>query len=172
MPHKFRQVISFWICQLPRGDLHETWSSQLCQYIIIWPDVQSAQTFTLYPLTSVCIFSILFSIHFLRCWRREFVYRSREYLVGDNFLHSHDVTVWYRGDIVRRNKMLYVNCVVLRQKDKKTKIQKEPFLQGVIRAGTEWFREGSEVCYCSSQNTDCRNCRRCWGEYLSTRRRS
>ncbi|RMX38653.1 hypothetical protein pdam_00005926 [Pocillopora damicornis] len=24
----------------------------------------------------------------------------------------------------------------------------EPFLQGVIRAGTEWFREGSEVCYC------------------------
>ena len=27
----------------------------------------------------------------------------------------------------------------------------EPFLQGVIRAGAEWFREVSEVCYCSSQ---------------------
>ena len=27
------------------------------------------------------------------------------------------------------------------------------FLRGVIRAGTEWFREGSEVFYCSSQNT-------------------
>ena len=28
---------------------------------------------TLYTLTSVCIFSILFSIHFLRCWEGEFV---------------------------------------------------------------------------------------------------
>ena len=28
---------------------------------------------TLYTLTSVCIFSILFSIHFLRCWHGEFV---------------------------------------------------------------------------------------------------
>ena len=28
---------------------------------------------TLYTLTSVCIFSILFSIHFLRCWQGEFV---------------------------------------------------------------------------------------------------
>ena len=28
---------------------------------------------TLYTLTSVCIFSILFSIHFLMCWQGEFV---------------------------------------------------------------------------------------------------
>ena len=28
---------------------------------------------TLYALTSVCIFSILFFIHFLRCWQGEFV---------------------------------------------------------------------------------------------------
>ena len=28
---------------------------------------------TLYILTSVCTFSILFSIHFLRCWQGEFV---------------------------------------------------------------------------------------------------
>ena len=28
---------------------------------------------TLYTLTSVCIFSILLSIHFLRCWQGEFV---------------------------------------------------------------------------------------------------
>ena len=28
---------------------------------------------TLYTLTSVCIFSILFSIHFLKCWMGEFV---------------------------------------------------------------------------------------------------
>ena len=41
---------------------------------------------TLYTLTSVCIFSILFSIHFLRCWQGEFVQQSRACLVGDNFL--------------------------------------------------------------------------------------
>ena len=46
----------------------------------------------------------------------------------------------------------------------------EPFLRVVIRARTEWFREGSEVCYCSSQNADCWNCRRCRGEHLSTQR--
>ena len=28
---------------------------------------------TLFSLTSVCIISILFSIHFLKCWQREFV---------------------------------------------------------------------------------------------------
>ena len=32
---------------------------------------------TLYMLTSVCIFSILFPVHFLRCWQREFVEQSR-----------------------------------------------------------------------------------------------
>ena len=47
----------------------------------------------------------------------------------------------------------------------------EPFLRVVIRARTEWCREGSEVCYCSSQNADCWNCRRCRGEHLSTQRR-
>ena len=31
------------------------------------------QWLTLYTLTSVCIFSILFSIHFLRVWKGEFV---------------------------------------------------------------------------------------------------
>ena len=32
-----------------------------------------APALTLYTLTSVCIFSKLFSIHFLRCWQGEFV---------------------------------------------------------------------------------------------------
>ena len=45
---------------------------------------------TLYTLTSVCIFSILFFIHFLRCWQGEFVYQSNTSLVGDRFLYSHD----------------------------------------------------------------------------------
>ena len=48
---------------------------------------------TLYILTSVCRFSIPFSKQFLRCWRGEFDYRSREYLVGDHFLYSHDLTM-------------------------------------------------------------------------------
>ena len=48
---------------------------------------------TLYILTSVCRFSIPFSKQFLRCWRGEFDYRSREYLLGDHFLYSHDLTM-------------------------------------------------------------------------------
>ena len=35
-------------------------------------------------LTSVCIFSILFSIHSLLCWQGEFVYQSRASLVKRN----------------------------------------------------------------------------------------
>ena len=41
----------------------------------------------LYILTSIWTFSILFSIHFLRCWQGEFVYQSRECLVCDHFLN-------------------------------------------------------------------------------------
>ena len=52
---------------------------------------------TLYALKSVCIFSIMFSIHFLRCWQGEFVEQSRTSLVGDHFLYSHDLNVWFRG---------------------------------------------------------------------------
>ena len=56
-------------------------------------------------MTSVCIFSILFSIHFLRCWQGEFVWQSRASLVVDHFLYSHYGVRWFRGDIVRRNQM-------------------------------------------------------------------
>ena len=44
---------------------------------------------TLYTLTSVNIFSILFSIQFLQCGQGEFVYQSRASLVGDHVLYSH-----------------------------------------------------------------------------------
>ena len=37
----------------------------------------------LYTQTSVCIFSILFSIHFLKCWQGEFSIAS---FIGDHFL--------------------------------------------------------------------------------------
>ena len=47
---------------------------------------------TLYTLTSVCIFSILFSRNFLRCCWGESVLWSRASLVIDCFLYSHG---WY-----------------------------------------------------------------------------
>ena len=37
---------------------------------------------------SVCIFSILLFIHFLRCLHREVVYQSRPSLLWDHLLHS------------------------------------------------------------------------------------
>ena len=38
-------------------------------------------SFTLHTITSICIFSILFSIHFPRCWEGEFVYQTRAFLL-------------------------------------------------------------------------------------------
>ena len=61
---------------------------------------------TLYTLTSVCIFSILFPMHFQRGWQGEFVSQSRAALVGDHLLYSHNFHVWFRCEIVRRNQML------------------------------------------------------------------
>ena len=60
-------------------------------------------TLTLYALKSVCIFSILFSKHFLGCQHGEFVLQSRSSLVGDQLLYSPDLQVQFRGDMVRRN---------------------------------------------------------------------
>ena len=60
---------------------------------------------TLYALRSVCIFSILSSVHFQRGWQGEFVSQSRTALVGDHLLYLRDFHVWMRGDIVRTNLM-------------------------------------------------------------------
>ena len=76
-------------------------------------DGYSVKSFlSLHTLTSVCIFSVLFSIHFLICWPGEFVEQSRGSSVDDHFLYSHDLNVWFMGDTERRNKML----VTLRDK--------------------------------------------------------
>ena len=56
-------------------------------------------------LTSVCTFSILFSIHFISYWQAEFIYQSRVSLAGDRFLYSRDLNNWFSCDIVRRNWM-------------------------------------------------------------------
>ena len=51
-------------------------------------------------LISVWMFSILFCIHFLRCWQGEFVEQSRASLVGDHFISCHELNEWFRGDII------------------------------------------------------------------------
>ena len=48
---------------------------------------------TLYTLISVCIFSILSIIHFLKCRQREFVQQSRASFIGDHFPYSCDLYV-------------------------------------------------------------------------------
>ena len=54
--------------------------NMLSFYTQIW---KKKVLLTLYTQTSVCIFSILFSRHFLRCWQGEFSIAS---FVGDHFL--------------------------------------------------------------------------------------
>ena len=86
-----------------RTSLISLWVDEV---IILLADIlcrRSPNSVALYTLTSVCIFSILFPIHFLRCWQGEFVYQSRASLLGDHFLFSHVLDVWFKGDIVRRN---------------------------------------------------------------------
>ena len=58
-------------------------------------------------LTSICIFAILFSIYFLKCWQGEFAKQSRSSVVCDYFLYSGDLNFWIRGNIVRRTKSLW-----------------------------------------------------------------
>ena len=52
---------------------------------------------------SVCKFSILFSIHFLKCWQGEMCLKIKSFISWWSFLDSCDLNVWFRGDIVRRN---------------------------------------------------------------------
>ena len=55
---------------------------------------------TLYTLTSVCIFSILFSVYFLRCWQGEFVQQLRAYIISDHLIYSCRIYGLFRGDIM------------------------------------------------------------------------
>ena len=51
---------------------------------------------TLSTLTSVSIFSIIFSIRFLWYWQGEVFEQSRASLVGKHFLYSRGLNVWFR----------------------------------------------------------------------------
>ena len=63
---------------------------------------------TFYTLTSVCKFSIQFSIHFLRCFLGEFVKQSRDFfqLVIISFILLILTCDSGIDDIIRRNQML------------------------------------------------------------------
>ena len=73
---------------------------------IIWNKWGRKDLITLYTLSLVCIFSSLFSIHFFRCCQGEFVLQSRASLVGDHFLYSRGLNVWFSGCALRTNQML------------------------------------------------------------------
>ena len=82
------------------SNTHKKWTKR---NIRILNQTMTIYIFTLYTLTSVCIFSILFSIHFLMHWQGEFVKQSRGSSVAYHFLCSRDLNVWFRVDIERRN---------------------------------------------------------------------
>ena len=59
---------------------------------------------TLNAPTSVCIFSILLSIYiYIYIYIHPKAMTRRIFLVCDHFLYSHDLNVWFSGDIVGRN---------------------------------------------------------------------
>lgn len=64
-------------------------------------------------LISICIISTTFPTNFLRSWQGEFVEISIASLFGDYFLFSHDFYVWFKGDIVRKHKMLVKKCLLV-----------------------------------------------------------
>ena len=57
-------------------------------------------------LQAVCIFSIVFSILFIRCGQGEFLQQSRVSLVSDHLLYSHGLDVWFRGDTFGKIRLL------------------------------------------------------------------
>ena len=89
---------------------------------------------TLDILTSVNIFSIMFTIHFLRHCRGEFVEQSRASLVGDQFLYSCDLSVDSRvihpGEISCQS-LLGVKGLKQRKRERK----KSHMLQSTVATG-------------------------------------
>ena len=55
-----------------------------------------------HPDVSMYVLHTVLAI-FSKWWQREFVQQSIASLVGDHILCSHDLNVWFRGVIVRRN---------------------------------------------------------------------
>ena len=67
-------------------------------------------SWTLYTLKSICIISILFTIHLIGWWKGEFVYQSTPSLAGDHLLKSRDFHFWIRADIA--SKAVYLHFLL------------------------------------------------------------
>ena len=61
---------------------------------------------TLYSPVAVCVFSILFSVHFSWYWQENLYINQELFSVGDHFLYSHDPYVLFSNDTVRRSLIL------------------------------------------------------------------
>ena len=72
--HSYEKKLSIETCMnmhiMCQDNLCFKWS---CQTLYTNEQIDYTRIKSLYTLTSVCIFSLLFSIHFLRCWQGEFV---------------------------------------------------------------------------------------------------
>ena len=68
-----------------------TISSHCKNYIKVYKN-----NLTLYILSSVSIISILLSKNLLRCQQREFFPHSWDFIVGDHFLYSCKLNVWFK----------------------------------------------------------------------------
>ena len=81
-------------------------SQQSIMLITLYGNAQSfnlvTSWITLYILTSVLIFSILFLIQFLWYFQGEFVSQSQALLVYHYFPYSHDLSDWFSSHAVRR----------------------------------------------------------------------
>ena len=99
---------------------HQQKSMNIMKYFIVITSIRrpfQPDYLNPYTLRPVYVFSILLFIHFFRCWWGEFQCSTIKISsIGDYFLHSHDLNVWFKGDIIRRNYILVtlrgsrVNC--------------------------------------------------------------
>ena len=84
--------------EISQHECHSEKKNTIIMDVCIWLEFWLLNSYT---LTSVCIFSILFSLNFSRCRQGEFVKQSRAFSVGKHFLHDCDLKVWLWGDTVR-----------------------------------------------------------------------
>lgn len=77
--------------------LYHQWIFCLCKLFYLF--YHFIKLLTLYTITSVWIFTILFSINFLIRWQGEFVQQARASFVGDHFLYSCNLDIGFKSDI-------------------------------------------------------------------------
>ena len=80
---------------------------EMCLDIHYIKIVVTSELHAFLALKSVGMFSILFPIHLLKCWKGQFFFQhSRSSLVDDHIIYSCDLIGWFRGDIARQYQVL------------------------------------------------------------------